>query len=42
MNVIDFIIIGVVGLCMLFGFYRGFIQSVLNLGVACCPWWPPF
>ncbi len=32
MNVIDFIIIGVVGLCMLFGFYRGFIQSVLNLG----------
>jgi len=32
MNIIDFIVIGIVGLCMLFGFYRGFIQTVLNLG----------
>ncbi|NLV57796.1 MAG: CvpA family protein [Clostridiales bacterium] len=32
MNIIDFIIIGIVGLCMLFGFYRGFIQTILNLG----------
>lgn len=32
MNIIDFIIIGIVALCVLFGFYRGFIQSVLNLG----------
>lgn len=32
MNIVDWLIIGIVGLCMLFGFYRGFIQSVLNLG----------
>lgn len=32
MNIIDWMIIGIVGLCVLFGFYRGFIQSVLNLG----------
>ncbi len=32
MNIIDWIIVGIVGLCVLFGFYRGFIQSVLNLG----------
>ena len=32
MNVIDFGIIGVIALCVLFGFYRGFIQSLLNLG----------
>ncbi|MEA5015656.1 MAG: CvpA family protein [Candidatus Limiplasma sp.] len=32
MNIIDFIVIGIVALCVLFGFYRGFIQSVLNLG----------
>lgn len=32
MNIVDWSIIGIVGLCMLFGFYRGFIQSVLNLG----------
>ncbi len=32
MNIIDYILIGIVGVCTLFGFYRGFIQSVLNLG----------
>ncbi len=32
MNVIDYGIIGVIGVCMLFGFFRGFIQSLLNLG----------
>lgn len=32
MNVIDYCIIGVIALCMLFGFYRGFLQSLLNLG----------
>ncbi|MDD3409433.1 MAG: CvpA family protein [Eubacteriales bacterium] len=32
MNVIDYCIIGVMGLCVLMGFYRGFIQTVLNLG----------
>ena len=32
MNAIDYGIIGVIALCVLFGFYRGFIQSLLNLG----------
>ena len=32
MNIIDFIIIGIIGFCVLLGFYRGFIQSVLNMG----------
>ncbi len=32
MNTVDWIIIGIIGLCVLFGFYRGFIQTVLNLG----------
>lgn len=32
MNAIDWIIVGVIGLCLLFGLYRGFIQTVLNLG----------
>ena len=32
MNVIDLGIIGLIALCVLFGFYRGFIQSLLNLG----------
>lgn len=32
MNVIDIIVIAVISLCVLFGVYRGFIQSVLNLG----------
>ncbi len=31
LNIIDIIVIGVIALCVLFGFYRGFIQSVLNL-----------
>ena len=32
MNVIDLIAVGLIAVCVLFGFYRGFIQSVLNLG----------
>ena len=32
MNVIDLGIIGLIALCVLFGFYSGFIQSLLNLG----------
>ncbi|MEG0741671.1 MAG: CvpA family protein [Clostridia bacterium] len=32
MNVIDLIAIGIIVLCVLFGMYRGFIQTVLNLG----------
>ncbi|MEG0513354.1 MAG: CvpA family protein [Clostridia bacterium] len=31
LNIIDMIVLCVLGLCVLFGFYRGFIQSVLNL-----------
>lgn len=31
MNVIDLLVIGIIGLCVLWGLYRGFIQSVLNL-----------
>jgi uncharacterized membrane protein required for colicin V production len=32
LNVIDFGIIGVIGVCALFGVFRGFVQSLLNLG----------
>ena len=32
LNIIDILVIAIIGLCVLFGLYRGFIQSVLNLG----------
>ena len=32
MNVVDYVILGVLGLSVLFGFYRGFVSSVLNAG----------
>lgn len=32
MNIVDMIIIGLIALSVIIGFYRGFIQSVLNLG----------
>ena len=32
MNIVDWTIVAVIGVCVLLGFYRGFIQSVLNLG----------
>ena len=32
MNVVDYGILGIIGLSVLFGFYRGFISSVLNTG----------
>ncbi len=32
MNTIDWIIIGIVGISVLFGLYRGFVSSVLNMG----------
>lgn len=32
MNIIDLVAVGLIAVCVLFGFYRGFIQSVLNLG----------
>lgn len=34
MNVVDYIILGLMGASILFGFYRGFISSILNLGGA--------
>lgn len=32
MNMVDYAILGVIGLSVLWGFYRGFIQSVLSMG----------
>ena len=32
MNVVDYVIIGVIGVSVLFGLYRGFVASVLNVG----------
>ena len=32
MNVVDYIVLGIMGLSILFGFYRGFISSVMNTG----------
>ena len=32
MNLIDWVIVGVLGISVLFGLYRGFVSSVLNLG----------
>ena len=32
MNIVDYAVLGVIGLSLLFGFYRGFISSVLNTG----------
>lgn len=31
MNVVDYVIIGIVGISLLFGFYRGFVTSLLGL-----------
>ena len=42
MNAIDIIIIAVIGLCTLFGLYRGFIQAVLNLGSGLVSVWGSF
>lgn len=32
MNIVDWVIIGILGISVLFGLYRGFISSVLNVG----------
>ena len=32
MNIVDYVVLGVLGLSVLFGFYRGFVSSVLNTG----------
>ena len=31
MNIIDVVVIAIIALCVLWGVYRGFIQTVLNL-----------
>lgn len=32
MNIVDYVVLGVLGLSVLFGFYRGFVSTVLNAG----------
>ncbi len=32
MNIVDYVILGVIGVSVLFGLYRGFISSVLSMG----------
>ena len=32
MNIVDYVILGIIGVSVLFGIYRGFIASVLNMG----------
>lgn len=32
MNIVDYVVLGIIGLSILWGFYRGFIQSVLSMG----------
>ncbi len=32
MNIVDYVILGVVGISVLFGLYRGFVSSVLSMG----------
>ena len=32
MNIVDYVIIGIVGISVLFGLYRGFVSSVLSMG----------
>ena len=32
MNIVDYVILGVIGISVLFGLYRGFIASVLSMG----------
>ena len=34
MNIVDYIVIGVIGVSVLFGLYRGFVSTVLNTGGA--------
>lgn len=32
MNIVDYVALGIIGVSLLFGFYRGFVASVLNTG----------
>lgn len=34
MNIVDFVLIGLIAVSLLWGLYRGFIQSVLNIGAS--------
>ncbi len=34
MNIVDFILIGIIAVSVLWGLYRGFIQSILNVGAS--------
>ena len=38
MNIVDWIIVGIVGISVLFGLYRGFIASVASLGATLLSW----
>ena len=42
MNIIDWIIIGILGISVLYGLYRGFISSVLNMGGGLCAFFGAF
>ncbi len=34
MNIVDYLLLGVIAISLLWGLYRGFIQSILNVGAA--------
>ena len=42
MNFVDWLIIGILGISVLFGMYRGFISSVLNMGGGLCSFFGAF
>ena len=42
MNFVDWIIIGILGISVLFGMYRGFVSSVLNMGGGLCSFFGAF
>ncbi|MBR3764656.1 MAG: CvpA family protein [Clostridia bacterium] len=42
MNLIDWIIVGILGISVLFGMYRGFVSSVLNMGGGLCSFFGAF
>ena len=42
MNIIDWIIIGILGISVLYGLYRGFVSSVLNMGGGLCAFFGAF
>ena len=42
MNLIDWIIVSILGISVLFGMYRGFVSSVLNMGGGLCSFFGAF